>query len=565
VSPPRARILIVNALPNNLLVHRALLEDLGADILLARSASEALQHVQDSEPAVILLALDMPDLDGLETARRLRSHRHGRHAPIIFLAPWASDAQIARTYDLGAVDFIQTPVMAPALRTKVRTFVDLYETHAALARANQELESRVAERTQALQDSNERLHAEVRERRRVEQEREALLARERELSQLKDQFLATMSHELRTPLHAIFGWVNLLRTRELDRATQERALETIERNARTQKRLIEDLLDVSRIVAGKMALELGNVDPVCVVESALQTMHPEAHGKGLRVIPMLEPQVGVVRGDCARLQQVVCNLLSNAIKFTPAGGRIEVSLQRRGFEIELAVQDSGQGIKPEFLPLVFDRFRQEDGSISRRHGGLGVGLTIAHHLVKLHNGSIEVHSAGPGTGALFRVRLPVREGQASAPSRWPAGADFQTMLSELRLLVVDDDPAARELLCGMLQAYGAEVSLADSGHAALSLLFEQRPDVLIADLGMPGMDGYALIERVRALDPDLGGGIPAVAVTAYASPQDRQRALQAGFQDHVAKPLEAAELALAIASLTGRIQRVQRGSQDRSA
>ena len=561
VSHSGARILIVDDLPEKLLVYRTLLEDLDAQIVEAHSGTEALKRVLEGEFAVILLDVNMPDIDGLETATLVRRHKNGRHTPIIFITAYADEMQTARGYELGAVDYILSPVIAPVIRTKVRVFVDLYEARAALALSNQELETRVTERTGELQKSNERLQAEIAERLRAEAEREALLAREKvlraeaeELSRLKDEFLATMSHELRTPLNAIFGWITLLRTRRLDEATQERALETIERNARAQKRLIEDLLDVSRIVTGKVALELVTVDPRRVVEAALETMHPAAQAKGLKIVPLLDIGAGTVRGDFARLQQIVCNLLSNAIKFTDAGGHVEVCLARRNGEVEISIADSGQGIKPEFLPLVFDRFRQEDGSISRRHGGLGLGLAIVRHLVELHAGSVDAQSAGEGKGARFIVRLPVREANliprvAEAPTN---GIVTAAMLMGVRLLVVDDDPGARELISGMLEGFGAQVSVAESGQAALSLLFAQRPDVLIADLGMPGMDGYALIEQVRALDPDFGGLTPAVAVTAYASPQDRLRALQAGYQNHVAKPVEAEELAIVIASLAGR-------------
>ena len=561
MSHPRARILIVDDLPEKLLVYRTLLEDLDAQIIEAHSGTEALKRVLEGEFAVILLDVNMPDIDGLETANLLRRHKNGRHTPIIFITSYADEMQTARGYELGAVDYILSPIIAPVLRTKVRVFVDLYEARAALSLSNHELETRVTERTAELQKSNERLQAEIAERLRAEAEREALLAREQvlraeaeELSRLKDEFLATMSHELRTPLNAIFGWITLLRTRRLDEATQERALETIERNARAQKRLIEDLLDVSRIVTGKVALELVTVDPRRVVEAALETMHPAAQAKGLKIVPLLDIGAGTVRGDFARLQQIVCNLLSNAIKFTDGGGHIEVCLARRNGEVEISVADSGQGIKPEFLPLVFDRFRQEDGSISRRHGGLGLGLAIVRHLVELHAGSVEAQSLGEGEGAKFIVRLPVREGGiiprvSEAPN---SGMVSAAMLMGVRLLVVDDDPGARELISGMLEGFGAQVSTADSGQAALSLLFAQRPDVLIADLGMPGMDGYTLIEQVRGLEPDFGGLTPAVAVTAYASPQDRLRALQAGYQNHVAKPVEAEELAIVIASLAGR-------------
>ncbi len=523
----RARILIVDDLPEKLLVYSSLLEDLDAEIVQARSGSEALKRVLEGSFAVILLDVNMPDIDGLETATLIRGHRNGRHTPIIFITAYADELQTARGYALGAVDYILSPVIAPVIRTKVKVFVDLYEANSALSRSNLELESRVKARTAELE----------------------------QLSRLKDEFLATMSHELRTPLNAIFGWVTLLRTRRLDEATQERALETIERNARAQKRLIEDLLDVSRIVSGKVALEIVPVDPRRVVEAALESMLPAAQAKGVTIVPTLASGAGTVRGDYSRLQQVVCNLLSNAIKFTPAGGRVEVHLARRGDDAEIRVIDSGQGIKPEFLPLVFDRFRQEDGSISRRHGGLGLGLAIVRHLVELHGGSVEAHSAGEGQGSQFIVRIPARAaGNSPTPGADETGAAPVTssMLSGLRLLVVDDEAGARELIANVLQGYGAQVTLADSGQAALTKLFEIRPHVLVADLGMPDMDGYALIEQVRALDPDFGGRTPAIAVTGYASPVDRLRALQAGYQNHVAKPVEPHELAIVIGSLTGR-------------
>jgi signal transduction histidine kinase len=557
----RAQILIVDDLPEKRLVYSSLLEDIDANIVVANSGTEALKRVLHTEFAVILLDVNMPDIDGLETASLIRKHKNGRHTPIIFITAYADEMQTARGYELGAVDYILSPVIAPVLRTKVRVFVELYNAQAALSRANQELESRVAERTRELQAINERLEAEIAERQRAEQEREATLAREKVLrveaeglSRLKDEFLATMSHELRTPLNAIFGWITLLRTRRLDEPTQARALETIERNARTQKRLIEDLLDASRIVTGKVSLELVNIDPRKVVEAALNTMLPAAQTKGLQLVPQLDAETGLVQGDFARLQQVLCNLLSNAIKFTPSGGQVEVTLRRRAGAAQISVTDSGQGIKPEFLPHVFDRFRQEDGSISRRHGGLGLGLAIVRHLVELHAGSVEAHSEGEGAGARFVVNLPIR-----AAITQPLVADMPVArvasaatLAGVRILVVDDEAGARELMSRMLRDFGAEVALADSGHSALSLLFEQRPHVLLADLGMPVMDGFALIEQVRALDPEFGGLTPAVAVTGYSSPQDRLRALQAGYQNHIAKPVEPEELAIVIASLAGR-------------
>jgi signal transduction histidine kinase len=554
-APERPRILVVDDLDEKLLVFRSVLEDLDADVVLAHSGSEALKRILEGEFAVILLDVNMPDIDGLETAKLIRRHRKAQTVPIIFITAYADDIQTEAGYRLGAVDYILSPIRPDVLRTKVSVFLDLF-------RAQQALELRVEERTAELTEANRQLKIEIEERRRAEADREVALAREQalrvqaeELSRLKDEFLATMSHELRTPLNAIFGWITLLRTRQLDDATRRRAIETIDRNARSQRRLIEDLLDVSRIVSGKVALELGSLDMRRVVETAIETMQPAAQGKNIKIMPLLDTSLGTIRGDPARLQQVVCNLLSNAIKFTPAGGHVDVVLARRNNDAEITVRDNGQGIKPSFLPYVFDRFRQEDGSIGRRHGGLGLGLAIVRHLVELHGGTVSAESQGEGTGAAFTVRLPAiaHFGRDGRHLEAVQGEDVSISLAGVRVLAVDDDPGARELLARILEGYGAEVRLVASGAAALTALFENKPDVLIADIGMPDMDGYALIEQVRMLDPEYGSQIPAVAVTAYASAQDRLRALQVGYQNHVSKPVDPQELAVVVASLAGRL------------
>ena len=381
---------------------------------------------------------------------------------------------------------------------------------------------------------------------------------------LKDEFLATLSHELRTPLNAILGWTQVLQGDPANSEDVEQGLATIERNARVQNGIIEDLLDMSRIISGKVRLEMGRIDLAAVIEAALETVRPAADAKSIRLQPVLDPQAREVSGDPDRLQQVFWNLLSNAIKFTSKGGRVQVILERIHSHLEVNVIDSGEGIAPEFLPHVFDRFRQADASSTRRHGGLGLGLAIVKQLVELHGGSVHVDSAGPGHGTAFRVMLPLRavqvaeepppeepraSGAALAPPLVPAEL---LRLTGIRVLVVDDEPDARALVKRLLEDRGATVRTAGSADEAMSLFRENPPDVLVSDIGMPGEDGYSLIRRVRALLPEQGGHIPAIALTAYARSEDRIKAIVAGFQMHLAKPVEAMELLAQVASLMGR-------------
>ncbi|HEX4949923.1 MAG TPA: ATP-binding protein [Blastocatellia bacterium] len=409
-------------------------------------------------------------------------------------------------------------------------------------------------------DVTERRQAEVRLQQALEREHSARLQAE-EANQLKDEFLATVSHELRTPLNAILGWVRMLRGGKLDAATSARALATIERNARSQNTLIEDILDVSRIITGRLRLQPETMDVLPVIEAALDSIRPTAEAKGVRLETRLEPDTGCISGDPQRIQQIVWNLLSNAIKFTPKGGQVELHLARTNSQIEITITDTGIGIRPDFLPYVFDRFRQADSSSTRVYGGLGLGLAIVRHLVELHGGKVSAESRGEGQGATFKVILPVAVFRQELNPLYipPQPQDMKDQeatainLAGLRLLIVDDDETARELLTVALTQSGAEVQAAASVADALNLLNASLPDLLVSDIGMPVEDGYALIKKVRARAPERGGAIPAVALTAYAKSEDRLRALAAGYQMHIAKPVDPIELTTVIASLAGRL------------
>jgi PAS domain S-box-containing protein len=415
----------------------------------------------------------------------------------------------------------------------------------------------------------------ITERKRLEEDRSKLLDWEQRArvqaeaaNRAKDEFLATVSHELRTPLNAMLGWARMLRADKLDGATSARALEAIERNAKSQAQLIEDLLDVSRIISGKLRLDVRSVELPLVIEAAIDAVRPAAEAKQIRLQTVLDPRAGPVAGDSDRLQQVVWNLLSNAVKFTPKGGRVQVRLERINSHVEVTVSDTGKGISADFLPYLFDRFRQEDGTPSRKYGGLGLGLAIVRHLSELHGGTVSAESAGEGQGAAFRVSLPLmivsQPGGvlASGLTRvhptagQPLPFDCPPVLGNVRVLVVDDEPDACEILSVILEQCGAEVKAVNSAPEALEALQDWRPRVLLADIGMPGEDGYALLRRVRALPPEQGGTTPAAALTAFARTEDRVRALSAGFQIHVPKPVEPAELVAVVQNLarqTGKL------------
>jgi len=384
------------------------------------------------------------------------------------------------------------------------------------------------------------------------------------INQVKDEFLATVSHELRTPLNAILGYATILRSRKLDAVKTDRALETIERSAKAQNQLINDLLDVSRIITGKLRLDVRPIVLVSLIESAIDSIRPAAEAKDIRIQSILDPTAGRVSGDADRLQQVFWNLLTNAIKFTPKGGRVHIRLQRVSSHVEITVSDTGQGISPEFLPYVFDRLQQADSTTTRVHGGLGLGLAIVRHLIELHGGSVYADSAGEGLGASFTLKLPIailrsdsKLGERVQPSISESTLLIDALkLNNLKVLIVDDEIDAREMLGSLLSTNGVKVQMAASAQDALNILIEcnsdQLPNVLISDIGMPEVDGYMFMRQVRALAPEQGGRLPAIALTAYARTEDRIKALSAGFQSHVPKPVEPEEFLAVLASFVKR-------------
>jgi len=403
---------------------------------------------------------------------------------------------------------------------------------------------------------------------RAARDRESLLESERaaraeaeRATRSRDDFLAVVSHELRTPLNSILGWAQLLKHSRYEPTTVDEGIEAIERGARAQVQLIEDLLDMNRIMSGKLTLAVKPVDAACVLKAAIDTLRPSIQIKGLTLDARLDAKVGPVLGDPARLQQVFWNLLSNAIKFTPKGGSIHVGLAAVDSHAEVLVRDTGVGIKPDFLPHVFQRFRQADASTTRMYGGLGLGLSIVKNLVELHGGTVSVSSEGEGRGTSFTVRLPLAPAAGTEPaalappSLGAATIEAGINLAQLRILVVEDDSEARELVRRILSHCQAIVTTASGGLEALKLIAAEAPDVLVSDIGMPKMDGFQLIRRVRELEAERGGRIPAVALTAYTRSEDRTRAMLAGFQAHIAKPVEPQELAATIASVAGRTTR----------
>jgi PAS domain S-box-containing protein len=423
-----------------------------------------------------------------------------------------------------------------------RDITERKKSEKALKEAMQQAESANRERLQLL-----------------DSERDARSQAER-ANRLKDEFLATLSHELRTPLNAVLGWTNILQRGNIQSEELKQGLESIERNARIQAQIIEDLLDMSRIISGKVRLEVQETDLSAVLDESIETLRVTAEAKSVRLRAVLDPSAGPISGDPNRLRQVFWNILHNAIKFTPKGGEVQVRLERVGSQVEVNVSDSGEGIAPDFLPYIFDRFQQGDASTTRRHGGLGLGLAIVKQLVELHGGNVRVKSDGIGQGAVFTVRLPLiavysepdQERRLTRPEQRENKPLPEPGLTNVSVLVVDDEVDARNLVKRLLEMAGAKVSMAASASEALEHISTGRPDVLVCDIGMPGEDGYSLIRRLRVLEQRQENALPAVALTAYARSEDRTKAIRSGFQNHLAKPVEPAELLAVVSSLAAR-------------
>ncbi len=580
-SETPCRILIVDDSPEDREVYKRMLgQDREHDyaFLEADLGEDGLRLAEEERPDCLLLDYKLPDVDGLEFLSRLTTQKP---LPVIVLTGQGNEAVAVEAMKSGAMDYLlkgavardrlQQAVHNAIERASLRRKVD--ERTAELGRANEalqtmydDLELLVERRTAELSVANQELKKEIRVREWAEQERARLLVLEQaarkhaeEANRMKDEFLATLSHELRTPLNAILGWVQVLRTGKLDATAGARALETIERNSRAQAQLIADLLDVSRIITGKLRLEFKPVELARIIDAALDSARPGADAKGIDLVVSLAALESPVLGDNDRLQQVIWNLLSNAIKFTPRGGRVEVRLTESGLNAVIEVRDSGIGIRPDFLPYVFDRFRQAESTLTRSHGGLGLGLSIVRHLLELHGGTVEVESEGEGMGTTFRVRLPLRgaatgeKAKDRGPSPPSEGVWNQPdLLAGIHVLVLEDETDSRDLLALALEQCGATVSAFGSVPEALAGFDTAVPNVIISDIGVPFEDGYSFIRKVRSRTPAEGGAVPAAALTAYARAEDRRQALEAGFQTHLAKPVDPSELIAAVARLAGR-------------
>jgi signal transduction histidine kinase len=550
-APLTSRVLILDDDLATLTLERKILERAGYAVIGASTPEAAQEAIERQQADIVLLDYRLDGaVSGLEFFRSMRAAGHG--LPAILVTSFADEAKVIEALRAGIRDVVP----------KSGDYLDYLPQAVSRVFTQVKAERQVAE-SEELKRLVDALRASAEERERLLERERAARAESERASRLKDDFLATLSHELRTPLNAILGWSHLLRARPLDARQIADGLATIERNARVQAQLVDDLLEMSRIISGKLRLEVMPVDLSAVVDAAMETVRPAAEAKGIRMQADLDPAAGPIAGDPARIQQVLWNLLSNAIKFTPRDGRVQIRLTRVDGHVEIVVSDSGQGITADFLPYLFDRFRQADSSTTREHRGMGLGLSIVKNLVEMHGGTVTASSAGVGQGATFVIALPLtilaREAEAEDERLHPLASALEQgpapalRLTGLRVLVVDDEVDARELLTRMLTEYGAEVRSAPSAAEALQCLEHWTPSVLISDISMPRADGYDLIRAIRRLPADRGGQTPALALTAFARSEDRQRALVAGYQAHLAKPAQPAELITLISSLAGRL------------
>lgn len=528
-TPANARVLIVDDEESLRITTAAILEQEGYVVETAASGDEAVALLEGSEFDLILTDLHMEGGDGISVLTEMR-----RRAPLtisVVLTGFASVESAIAALQKGAYDFLVKPCDIDEMKHTVRRGIEhrrlmLAEQQARtdLESLNHDLERRVEERTAELKQLNEDLLA---------------------ANRAKDIFLATLSHELRTPLTPVLGWINLLRTGNLDEKGVAQALDAIERNARLQSRLIDDLLDISRIATGKLNFEPQPIDLNATVETAVETLSASASARDITLKLSLSEQPLTVLGEPERLQQIILNLLSNAIKFTEPGGRVSLHTEVNGQEARVVIEDTGVGIEPEFLPHVFDRFRQADGSRTRRYGGLGLGLAIVDALAKVHSGHVRAESDGVGKGSRFTLSLPCSAQAQSESETAPMRAQTEV---RHRVLIVDDSPDTLMFLRTFFEKNGSHVIAATSGKEAIDFASQYPPAIIISDIGMPDMDGYELLAELRCL-PGLEK-IPAVAISGYAMEEDRKRALSAGFSAHVAKPIDIDQLFALIETLT---------------
>jgi signal transduction histidine kinase len=561
----KVNILLVDDREENLVALESVLNDLGQNLIMAQSGREALKQLLVHEFAVILLDVQMPDINGFETAALIRERERSQHTPIVFLtAINKSDFHVTQGYSVGAIDYLFKPIVPEVLKAKVSAFVDLAKKQKELQeeirqrqvaeeevrQLNADLERRVSERTAALRTANKDLKSEIAERKQLEkalhQRAEALAEADRR----KDEFLAMLAHELRNPLVPIISASSVIEQSEAASESLRRQCDIVSRQSRHLARLVDDLLDVSRITHGKIELRKKQIELGPVIEQAIESSKPLIEDRNHRLWVTVPDQDIFLNADAARVQQIVSNLLNNAVKYTDPGGQIRliVELAEDNAEVEIHVVDTGVGIAPEMLPRVFDLFAQADRSLDRTQGGLGIGLTMVANLVNLHGGRVEARSEGRSRGSEFIVRLPVlslkeveeNQAETSLTSKDLLNAFLEARQGDLKVLVIEDNRDASDSLRDMLEIFGHQVELAANGYAGLDAARQFRPNIVLCDIGLPGMDGYEVARRLRK-EPELGNMV-LVALTGYGQEEDRRKTYEAGFDLHLVKPVDPEKL-----------------------